>query len=292
MASVYERMAAARQRFERAGIGRDEAAIDAEVLARHVLGWDRSSLITRGHEPAPAEFENLFEPLVVRRERREPVAMIIGHREFWNLDFEVTRDVLVPRPETELVVETAIELASALTGWTTRDRRGGCRRIIDVGTGSGCLAVALAVEFPDASVVAADISDAALSVARRNAGRHGVQDRITFVQSDVLDSVDAVADLIVSNPPYCRTGDYESLQPEVHDFEPATALLAGPDGLDVVRRLFATAASHLAEGGRLVVEFGFGQDAEIARLAEAAGWRIHAVKDDLQRIPRVIVLGR
>jgi len=281
MASVYERMAAARQRFERAGIAPDEAAIDAEVLARHVLGWDRSSLITRGHQPAPAEFESIFESLAARRENREPVAMITGHREFWNLDFEVTPDVLVPRPETELIVETAMETAG-----------GGWRRIMDVGTGSGCLAVALAVEFPEATVTAADVSDAALRVARRNADRHGVGQRITFVTSDVLASVDGVADLIVSNPPYCRTGDYDSLQPEVHDFEPATALLAGPDGLDVVRRLFATAAPHLADDGRLVVEFGFGQATQIAQLAEAAGWRIHAIRDDLQGIPRVIVLGR
>ncbi len=164
--------------------------------------------------------------------------------------------------------------------------------IVDAGTGSGCIAVALAVEFPDASVVAADISPAALEVARRNAKRHGVLDRVTFVESDLLSGLGGQADLIVSNPPYCRSVDAESLQPEVLRYEPHTALFAGPDGLDAIRRLFATAAPHLAPEGRLIVEFGFGQDAEVVRLAEATGWRVDAVKRDLQQIPRTIVLGR
>lgn len=286
MGSLHDRIAEARHRFERAGIAADEAAIDAEVLARHVLGWDRAQLITRGHEPAPADFDERFAPLVARRVEREPVAQIVGHREFWNLEIEVTRDVLVPRPETELIVETAIELA-ALKGCTTP-----WNRIIDVGTGSGCLAIALAVEFPDAVVTAADISPAALQVAHRNAQRHGVQDRVTFVESDVLSAVSGRADLIVSNPPYCRNGDAPSLQPEVRVYEPLRALLAGADGLDVVRALFAAAADHLAPDGRLIVEFGFGQDADVVRLAQDAGWHVHAVKADLQQIPRVIVLGR
>lgn len=283
MPSLHDRIARARQRFERAGIGVDEAAIDAEVLARHVLGWDRAQLITRAHEPPPARFEDRFEPLVARRERREPVAMITGHREFWNLEFEVTPDVLVPRPETELLVETAMDLSRESGPWT---------HVIDVGSGSGCIAIALAVEFPNASVTGADLSAAALAVARRNAQRHGVQDRVTFVESNLLDAVRGRAELIVSNPPYCRTVDAGTLQPEVLRYEPHTALFAGPDGLDAIRRLFDTAGGHLARGGRLVVEFGFGQDAEVVGLAEAAGWRVIDVRQDLQRIPRVIVLGR
>lgn len=283
MPSIHDRIARARHRFERAGIGVEEAAIDAEVLARHVLGWDRAQLITSGRDPAPGSFDEAFEPLVVRRERREPVAMIVGHREFWNIDFEVTHDVLIPRPETELIIETAIDLSAETGPW---------QHIVDVGTGSGCIAIALAREFPGASVTAADISAAALAVARRNAVRHGVQERVAFVASNVLDGVDRVADLIVSNPPYCRTDDAATLQPEVSGYEPHGALFAGPDGLDVIRRLFDTAAAHLAAGGRLVVEFGFGQDAEIVRLADATGWRVLDVRRDLQQIPRVIVLGR
>jgi release factor glutamine methyltransferase len=282
MATLHDRLAAARQAFERAGIASEEAAIDAEVLARHALGWDRAALITHGHEPPPDGFDPSFARLVERRVRREPVAQIVGHREFWGLEFEVTRDVLVPRPETELVVETAVELA----------RSRGIRRIVDVGTGSGCIAVSLAVSLPDASLVATDTSAAALAVARRNARRHGVDSRITFVEGDLLAGVQDPADLIVTNPPYVPAGDLDSLPPEVAQYEPHQALLAGEDGLQAIARLLDEATAHLAPEGRLVVEFGFGQASRITALAGAAGWRIDAMRADLQQIPRVVVLGR
>lgn len=240
-------------------------------------------MIARGRDAAPPDFESRFAPLVERRARREPIAHIVGHREFWNLEFDVTPDVLIPRPETELILEIATELASEGLVW---------RRIIDVGTGSGCLAVSLAVEFPAARVTAADISSAALAVARGNAMRHGVADRIRFVESNLLENVSDTAELIVSNPPYLADGDVANLQPEVAKYEPRAALAAGPDGLAVIRRLFAAAPARLAAGGRLVVEFGFGQDAEVAALAAAARWRVLDVRRDLQQIPRAIVLGR
>ena len=281
MPSLHERLADARHSFERAGIAADEAAIDAEVLARHVLGWDRAMLITHGHEHLPPGFETSFDSLVQRRLQREPVALIVGHREFWGLEFEVTRDVLIPRPETELVVESALELAGA----------GTVRRIIDVGTGSGCIAVALAVTLSDVSVIATDISPAALAVATRNALGHGVADRVTFVPSNLLEDVPGTADLIVSNPPYVPASDLETLPPEVARYEPHQALFAGDDGLSVIRRLCETAGAHLAPAGHLVVEFGFGQTPRVLALAADAGWRVIAVRHDLQRIPRVIVLG-
>jgi release factor glutamine methyltransferase len=209
--------------------------------------------------------------------------MIVGHREFWNLDFEVTRDVLVPRPETELIVEIATELAAEGLVW---------RRIIDVGTGSGCLAVALAAEFPKAHVVATDVSAAALAVARRNAERHQVAGRITFVECSLLEGVTGTADLIVSNPPYLAETDVPALQPEVSLYEPRQALAAGPDGLSAIRAILESAAPRLAAGGRLVVEFGFGQDAQVAALAAARGWALRDIRRDLQQIPRTIVLGR
>src|SRR3954462_6087743 len=165
MAPLHERLADARERFVRAGIPRDEATLDAEVLARHVLACDRATLLIRARDPLPSAFDRLFGALVERRLAREPVACIIGHREFWGLEFEVTPAVLIPRPETEGIVEEA--LASA----PLRDRM---RRIIDVGTGSGCLAIVLAVEFGAAAVVAIDASPSALAVARRNAARHSV----------------------------------------------------------------------------------------------------------------------
>ncbi len=282
MASLHDRLADARHRFERAGIAADEAAIDAEVLARHVLGWDRATLITHGHEHPSAGFERSFAALVDRRVQREPVAQIVGHREFWGLEFEVTRDVLVPRPETEFVVEAALELAGA----------GGVRRIVDVGTGSGCIAIALAVALADLSVVATDVSPEALAVATRNARRHGVVDRVAFVESDLLAAVPGTADLIVSNPPYVPSSDLPTLPPEVACYEPHRALFAGDDGLAAIRRLLETAGAHLAPAGHLVVECGFGQAGEVASLAAATAWRVIAVRQDLQQIPRVIVLGR
>jgi release factor glutamine methyltransferase len=253
------------------------------VLARHVLGWTRAALIARGRDLPPAGFESDYRALVDRRVRREPIAFIVGHREFWNLDFEVTPDVLIPRPETELILEIATELASEGLVW---------RRMIDVGTGSGCLAVSLAVEFPASRVIATDVSRAALVVARRNAEKHGVQDRLQFVEGDLLEGVTQTAELIVSNPPYLSDSDVAALQPEVANYEPRQALAAGPDGLAAIRRLLAAAPARLAAGGRLIVEFGFGQDAAVASLAADRGWRVIEIRRDLQQIPRTIVLGR
>ena len=189
-----------------------------------------------------------FETLVERRASREPVAFITGRREFWGLDFEVSPDVLIPRPETELIVEAVCD----------RRRRDDVRTIVDVGTGSGCLAVVLAREFPSATVVATDISDAALAVANRNARRHQVDDRVTFVRGDLLDAVQGPVDVIVSNPPYVSSA--VELSPEIVNFEPPVALYSGLDGLTLVRRLIAEARSRLAPGGLFAVEFGLGQD--------------------------------
>jgi release factor glutamine methyltransferase len=273
-----EQIAAARQMLERAGIAPADAAIDAEVLARHALGWDRAQLTARGREPAPPGFAEEFSALVTRRASREPVAFITGHREFWGLDFEVTRDVLIPRPETELVIETAGE-------W--RQDRDSVHRIVDVGTGSGCLAVALAVEFPAAHVLAIDISALALKVAKRNAAAH-VPGRITFARGDLLDPVQGPVDLIVSNPPYVPAA--AALSPDILRFEPAVALFSGENGLTLLTRLIRSARTRLAADGAFVVEFGFGQDEQILALAHEAGWREMAIKEDLQRIPRVAIL--
>jgi release factor glutamine methyltransferase len=283
MSLLHERLATARRALTAAGIDRDEAAIDVEVLTRHVLGWDRGQLVTRLREPVPIPLEPQFEQLLDRRSAREPVAYIIGHREFWGREFEVTPAVLVPRPETEIIIEEALEEARGRPPFST---------IVDVGTGSGCLAVTLALEFPAAHVHATDISAAALALARRNAEKHGVEPRVTFVEGDLLAGTDEPADLIVSNPPYVPSGDSGILQPEVERYEPHAALFGGTDGLDVIRRLFATAPAWLAEGGRLIVEFGFGQEADVRGLAGAAGWRVVRIRADLQGIPRTAVLGR
>ena len=284
MSSVHERLVDARQALTREGIGADEATVDAEVLARHALGWDRAALVARWRDPAPSGFSERLDVLVARRAAREPVAYITGHREFWGLDFEVTPDVLIPRPETELVVDEARRFAREVRV---------PHSVVDVGAGSGCLAIALAREFPDARVTGTDISSAALAVARRNADRLGVSDRLTLIETDLLDGAPAAADLIVSNPPYVPAGDAPSLPPEVGLHEPHAALFGGDgDGLDIVRRLLASAATHLAPGGRLVMEFGFGQEMAVRDAAREAGWTMVRVTPDLQAIPRVAVLRR
>jgi release factor glutamine methyltransferase len=282
MASLHERLSDARQRLVAAGIPDAEAARDAELLARHVLECDRATLVTRSREAVPSAFERLFSPLLERRSAREPMAYILGHREFWGLDFEVTPDVLIPRPETELVIEEAIAVAP----------RSLMKFAIDVGTGSGCLAVTLAIEFPSARVIGTDTSTAALAVAERNARRHDVIDRVSFTRTDLLDSISGAADLIVSNPPYVPERDAQGLQPEVARYEPAVALYAGDDGLAVIRQLLAVAPGCLAPDGWLVVEFGFGQDAAVRAAAADAGWHVVRVRRDLQGIPRVAVLRR
>jgi release factor glutamine methyltransferase len=282
MASLQERLSAARQALVGAGVEAAEAALDAELLARDVLGWDRAALLTRRHDPVPPDFDRRYQARLARRARREPVAYILGHQEFWGLDFEVTHDVLIPRPETELIVEEAIRSGS---------EHGPYGHIIDVGTGSGCLAVTLAVEFPSALVVATDLSAPALEIARRNAARHGVAGRVTFLTADLLDGVNVAADLIVSNPPYVPATDRAGLPPEVGQYEPAAALIGGDDGLSVIRRLFASAPRRLARNGSLIVEFGFGQEAQVRAIAETLGWSVD-VRHDLQSIPRVAVLRR
>jgi release factor glutamine methyltransferase len=282
MRSPIEAIAAARATLTDSGIASSEAAIDAEVLARHVLGCDRAQLLTEGRKPAPPGFEDRFQRMIARRAKREPVAMIIGHREFWGLDFEVTSDVLIPRPETEFLVEEALTFARAT----------GCRLAIDVGTGSGCIAIAIAHELPELRVIAIDASPAALDVARRNARNNRVADRIEFREGDLLRGVTETADLILSNPPYVPDADAAALQQEVVQFEPHAALFGGADGLEVVRRLLDEGAAHLAPQGRLIVEFGFGQDAAIRQLAAGAGWNVIHIREDLQRIPRTAVLSR
>ena len=282
MPSLAEHLTAARGRLEAAGLNAGAAALDSEVLARHVLGWDRARLLAHSREEEPVNFSQAFEALVARRLNREPVAQIVGVREFWERDFEVTSDVLTPRPETENIVEEALAFAS----------RRECRRVIDVGTGSGCLAVTVACELPGVEVTATDLSEAALVVARRNAARHGASDRVSFIHTDLLHDVTGVADVILSNPPYVPAADAGHMQPEVVRYEPHRALFGGASGLEILRRLFVEAGPHLAEHGLLIVEFGFGQGDSVENIALETGWRVERIRDDLQGIPRTIVVSK
>jgi release factor glutamine methyltransferase len=220
---------------------------------------------------------------VARRAKREPFAYIVGHQEFWGLEIAVSPAVLIPRPETELIVEAACDVL----GDTSAPAM-----VADVGTGSGCLAVAIARERPHATIVATDISDGALDIARRNAENLGVSSRVTFRRTDLLEDVEGPFDVVVSNPPYVRAGDRAGIQPEVR-CEPATALYGGVDGQDVIRRLLPQSADRLKPGGTLIFEFGFGQaDAVSELISAAAGLRMIGLRPDLQGIPRVALAQR
>lgn len=281
--TLRDHLAAASERLRRAGISARDAAFDAELLARAVLGWDRAAVLARANEPPPAGFAPRYDGLIARRERREPAAQVLGQREFWGRDFEVTRDVLVPRPETELIVETALALYA--------DSRP--TRVVDVGTGTGCLAITLALEWPELGILATDVSAAALAVARRNARRHGVAPRVHFVRTSVLSSLAPGIDLVVANPPYVRSGDRPALGIEVREYEPAEALFGGADGLDIVRALLDQACERLRPGGRLLMEFGSGQDDAVSDLVRARpALHLDEVRLDFAGIPRMVIVSK
>jgi release factor glutamine methyltransferase len=282
--SIHRRVTAARERLREAGISHAESDLDARLLAQHVLGWTTERFLTDAQSGEPDGFAPHYESLVARRATREPLAYIVGAREFWGLDFEVSPAVLIPRPSTELIVEAILDLFP---------ERGAPLRIADVCTGCGCVAVALARERSAASIVATDISLEALDVAQRNAARHDVSDRVRPLHTDLLDGVDGVFDAIVANPPYVLDDAGPALQPEVRDHEPALALFGGVDGLGLVTRLVETAPSRLRSGGFLVFEFGLGQDVEIEDLLSASfDLELVDVRRDLQGIARTAVARR
>ena len=268
------------QRLIAAGIDAGEARLEAEVLLRHVLGIGRAAFLMRRDEPLADEEAARFAALLERRLAREPLAYIIGQREFYGLAMHVDRRVLIPRPETEGLVERTIALAQPAA------------LIVDVGTGSGCIAVALAVHLPLVRVIATDASADALACARENATRHGAADQITFLHGDLLQPVQGEVDIIVSNPPYIAGPEIAGLAPEIAQFEPRAALDGGPDGLDVLRRLLAQAAPRLRRGGSVLLEIGAAQGNAVAEIARAAfpGATI-AVEHDLAGLERYVVVG-
>jgi release factor glutamine methyltransferase len=281
--TIRDLVRGARDRLMNAGISANLAALDAEVLARQVLGWDPARFLTDRNERATSMFLLQYEPLVARRERREPVSYILGTREFWGLPFEVGPDVLIPRQETEFIIEETL----ALVGKDSRPV------IVDVGTGSGCIAISLAREISGARVIATDLSKHALDVARRNAVRHAVADRITFVETSFLDGIEDQVDIIVSNPPYVPSVSQRGLTPEVRDYEPSVALFGGENGLDGLRSVLEGAAAKLTPGGSLVMEFGCGQDDSVTELVgRVGGLEVVKIRHDLQDIPRTVICRR
>lgn len=251
---------------------------DSIVLLRHVLGIPHAEMYAYRERPLTAPQTEAFNALIQQRLRGKPVQYITGEQEFFGLPFRVTPAVLIPRPETEHLVEAAIARLKGLSA----------ARIADVGTGSGAIAVALAHGLPQAEVTALDISPAALAVAKQNAQVNQVANRIRFVESDLLDVLgDEVFDAIVSNPPYVADSERKSLPAEVREFEPAQALFAGPTGLEFYRRILPAALPRLRPGGWLMMEIGQGQRDAVGALLRGAAWNGVEFLPDLQGIPRV-----
>jgi release factor glutamine methyltransferase len=254
---------------------------EAGSLLAHVLGRDQSFIIGHADEPLTTEQSEALQLLVERRASGEPLQYITARQEFFKLDFEVTPDVLIPRPETESIVEVALELL----------QNNPEAYFADIGTGSGCIAISLLHELPAARAIAMDISRAALRVARRNAERHKVIDRLVLLESDGLSVLDVNESfsLIASNPPYVSEDELKRVQREV-SFEPTAALAAGPDGLSVIRRLLTDVPQFLRAGGYFVFEIGFGQSEAVEKLVDHRVWKLLEIREDLQRIPRTFVL--
>lgn len=269
--------------------GVPEARREAGSLLAHVLGRDRSFILSHAEDPIEEKQFELFHGYLQRRAEGEPLQYITGHQEFFGLDFEVNRNVLIPRPETELLIENALKLCATAAE---------APFICDVGTGSGCIAITLVHELPQSHALALDISPEALAVAERNAARHSIGDRIKFLVSDCFGALNAQDaqqspfDLIVSNPPYVENGAMAGLQREVRNFEPHTALVAGDDGLAVIRRLLSDGGSFLKTGGFFLFEIGFNQAPAVEQLIDRERWRLLGILTDLQGIPRTVALEK
>jgi release factor glutamine methyltransferase len=254
---------------------------EANLLLSRILGWTEAELLAHGSDSLDAPRLVRFQELLERRLTGEPIAYILGEKEFFGRSFRVDNRVLIPRPETEHLVEAALELDLPTSP-----------RILDIGTGSGCLGVTLLAEMPDSRVVATDASLAALRVAAANARRHRVDDRVLLVQTDLASAVELPGvDLVVSNPPYIGCDEAVSLSPEVRDFEPAVALFAGPTGHSLLARLLTTLAD-LRSGTPLLLEIGFGQAAAIAEAATVSNFALEELAPDLAGIERIARLRR
>ena len=287
-----------------AGPHPDRARRDAETLLLHVIGKSKAWLMTHTDEDFAGCTAIRYAGLLDRRAKGEPIQYITGETEFYGLPFRVTPDVLIPRPETEHLVEKALALATQLgapsiprdlrNGWETATAS--APRILDIGTGSGAIAIALAHKLPNSQITAIDISESALAVARENAQCIGLADRIRFLQGDLLAPVARETfDFVVSNPPYVPNTDRALISVEVREYEPALALFAGPDsvdGLDIYRRLIPSAFAALVAGGFILLEMGFTQAPAIEELLKAAGFQSVEFNADLQGIPRVAIARR
>jgi release factor glutamine methyltransferase len=269
------------QDLQRRGI--DSARLDAEVLLAHALKVDRLHLYLDLDRPLSEQERAAFRDLLACRRQRQPVAYLTGTREFWSLQFAVSDQVLVPRPDTEVVVE---EVLTCLPPPAAKPLR-----LVDVGTGSGCIALALAHERPEVRVAAIDIEPGAAQVAAENCRRLGLTGQVTVAMGDLLGPIAGPVDAVISNPPYIRSRDLDGLEPEVARWEPQQALDGGPDGLDVYRRLVTSAAEVVRTEGWLVLEIGHDQGQQLTELLPPY-WRLERIRQDYGGLPRVVVAQR
>jgi release factor glutamine methyltransferase len=277
--SVSEILREATQILDSAGV--PEARREAGSLLSFILRKDRTFLISHAEDPIDDESLSSYREVVERRASGEPLQYITGVQDFFGREFRVTPDVLIPRPETELLVEAALEFSGS--------------SVCDVGTGSGCIAVTLLCELPEARAVAIDKSPAALEIAKLNARALAVSERATFVMSDCFDALapsEFQFDLIASNPPYVAEAIVAGLQREVRDHEPMIALSPGPDGLSMIRRLLQDAPPFLKPSGHLIMEIGFDQGEAVQRIIKDEQWHLVGLRPDLQGIPRIVILRK
>lgn len=270
-----------RRRLHAAAI--PNATLDARVLLSHLLDLDRAQLFNREAEPAPSDLITAYDDLITRRIARVPVSRLMGRREFWSLEFEITADTLDPRPDSETLIEA---LLAALLDQTA------ALSILDLGTGSGCLLLAALSEYPNAAGLGIDLNQGATTTAARNAERLGLSDRSTFQTGNWTDGLSGRFDVVLCNPPYITSDALAGLAPEVIEYDPVGALDGGPDGLRDYRRVIATLPSILADDGLALIELGQGQRAEVTALAEAAMLSMVTCRADLAGIERCLVLTR
>jgi len=290
---LHERLAEARAQLHAVGIPDPEAAVDVDMFARTILGWDHARLIVEKSGDLPAGLEPQFSEWVNRCARHEPASYIVGVREFWGLDFQVTPAVLIPRQETEYIVEEVLailgQLRAAAPGTAVAAP---VVRVADIGTGSGCIAIAIAHSAPNVHVVATDISSEALVVARQNAERNGVAGRVEFFTASFLGGIDGDFDVIASNPPYVRELDRGGIGANVRH-EPEVALYGGDDGLLHIEAVLDTAVHKLRPHGWLVMEIGLGQEDDVTALVNARPrLAVRRIRNDLQGIARTFVIQR
>jgi release factor glutamine methyltransferase len=263
-------------------VGIESPELDARLLIGHALGLEHAALVSDAERKLTANEIAQIESFAARRLKHEPVAHILGRKEFWGLELQVNGDVLVPRPETETIIEAALELLAG--------RRNALLRIVDLGTGSGALLIALLHEFPNATGIGTDISERAIDIARANAWKHGLNKRADFVLCNYGTALPGAYDLVVSNPPYIRSNDIAGLAPDVKNYDPRLALDGGADGLDAYRAIAADARRLVVPGGFMVLEVGAGQAGEVGVLLAKVGLSVRQPpRPDMAGIPRAVV---